>query len=93
MNAPINALAVLDFHAKGQQSSMCSYPRLRSFDELAQVRVAVAELIEAEKEYERVRWAPYNRHDPISTRQARAEFLAAQHRRSTALARMQGSQS
>lgn len=46
---------------------------------------AIAELIGADKEYDRIRLAPYDRHDPVAARKGRAEFLAAQERRAAAL--------
>jgi len=59
--------------------------------ELRAARNAVAELIEADKEYDRIRWAPYDRHDPIASREAREQFIAAQDRRAASLATLGGS--
>jgi len=59
-----------------------------AFETVGKVRAAVAELIEADREYDRIRWEPYDRHDPVASREGREEFIAAQERRENALARI-----
>lgn len=100
MSAPVDGLAMVKRLAKEAEIALLDGAGIKEGDAVPQdiaekivgiwkacdgTSAAIAELIEADKAYDRIRIAPYDRHDPVAARAAREEFIAAQDRRAAAL--------